>query len=103
LDDVTYRSIILPPKWAADLIETYPLPGEFLEFILKKTSSWDAPDQDSAKYLVDWALEACGAVNISGDKGASQLGLTITDFDKKMMILMIGQRLNWFKILALGK
>jgi len=47
-----------------------------------KTSGWNVLDQESAKYLIDWALAACCSVNKSNGSRSSQLGLPIADFDQ---------------------
>ena len=82
VDDEIYQSVLLPPKWAAELVNKHPLPGEFLALIMDATSSWNVTDQASAKYLVDWALATCGASNKAGSKNASQFGLLLTNFDQ---------------------
>ena len=74
--------VLLPPKWAAELVDKHPLPDDFLVFVMDTTSNWEVADQASAKYLVDWALAVCGASNKVGSKNASQLGLPLTDFDQ---------------------
>ena len=81
-DEEVPRSLLLPQKWAAELVDAHMLPGEFLEFVRNKTKTWSDADQDGAKFLTTWALAACGATNkTAGGKGASQLGLPLADFD----------------------
>ena len=57
------------------------LPGEFLQFVSDKIKNWTIEQQEDAKFLSTWALAACCATNKYGDKGSSQLGLPLVDFD----------------------
>lgn len=82
LEEVLYRSVLIPPKWAAELVYKHPLPGVFLDFVIDNIKTWDVVAQDSAKFLMDWALAACGAVNAKGGKLVSQLGAPVADYDQ---------------------
>ena len=75
------RSLLIPTKWAAELVDVHPSPWEFLEFMRDKTNSWSATEQQAADFIFDWARAACGAANKS-TKSSSQLGIDVPDFDR---------------------
>ena len=46
------RSVLLPIKWAAELLDLHLHPHQFLKFIVDKTVGWTGREE---KYLIDWA------------------------------------------------
>ena len=75
------RSLLIPHKWAAELVDKHCLPAEFLNFIVDKLKGWTKVEQENNKFLITWALAACGATNKTSSKNVSQLGTPLADFD----------------------
>ena len=61
LEEEVPRALLLPHKWAAELLGSPMLPGEFLQFISDKLKKWSSEEREDAKFLTTWALAACGA------------------------------------------
>ena len=51
-------AVMLPLKWAAEMIEKHPYPNEFLELIFKKTVGWLDAENKLADYLITWSVTA---------------------------------------------
>ena len=72
------RSVLLPIKWAAELLDLHLHPHQFLKFIVDKTVGWTGREE---KYLIDWARAACTAQNKTNGYKSSQLGCSLLDID----------------------
>ena len=75
------RSLLLPTKWAAELVDLHLLPGHFLEFVVKKIERWNDADKATARFAIDWALAACSPSSLSTSNSKSHLGIELGDFD----------------------
>jgi len=67
------RLVMIPLKWAADLIDKDPSPYKILVYIVRKTNDWADEDEEYQDYLVAWAVAACTADNKTNGKTRSQM------------------------------
>ena len=81
IEEEVPRPLLIPHKWAAELVDKHYLPSEFLNFVIEKMEDWSDVEQENNKFLTTWALAACGATNRTSQKFVSQLGSPLADFD----------------------
>lgn len=74
-------SLLLPTKWAAELVDLHLLPGNFFDFIVKKIEWWNDREKATARFAMDWALAACSASTQGNSNSKSRLGIELGDFD----------------------
>ena len=80
-DRDTTRMVMIPMKWAAELVDKNATPHAFLSFVEHKTKEWDVDDGEYQTYLVNWAMAACLATNKNNGKSTSQLSSPLLDID----------------------
>jgi len=75
------RSVVIPIKWAGEIVDTHLTPGFFLAFIINKTVDWSHSEGRKLNFVVEWASAACIARNKTTATRVSQLAIALNDVD----------------------
>jgi len=75
------RLVMIPQKWAADIIDRNPTPYAFFNYVHNHTKDWDADAGEYHDYLLAWAVAACTADNKTTGKTRSQLHTPLIGID----------------------
>ena len=75
--------VLIPLKWAAELVGRDMHPWYFASFLLEKVKECSDKEAETYSYTMDWVVTEYTVFNKTSDKETSQVGLHLLDLDNQ--------------------